>query len=172
MRRQRLEALINQLSSSPNRDSYHNRQILATAKYCLHQLRMQAQRERTAAERDYLSGYFSYGQRYDRSLFDSGNGGGGSSSTSPTTTPSSITPLNRAPYSASSFGINATTSSSSTPQQQLHYHLHHSSGVNESPPSYESLMTKSSSLPSYCHLSNVNDISSHGSKDDSIDRSK
>lgn len=163
-RQQRLETLISQLSSSPNRDSYTNRQILITAKLCLHHLRNQIQRERnsTMTEREYLNNYFSYGQRYDRSLFDTN----ASASTSASTTPSSIMPLTSSNHhSSSSFAIDACNSNSppqlNTTYDYYFHHQHAYSNINEQPPSYESLMTKSSSLPSYCNVS-INPESKNG----------
>lgn len=197
-RRQRLEALIGQLSASPNRNSYHNRQILTTAKYCLHQLRSQQQQQQqqynrhrynnnnntsNTAEREYLNSYFSYGPRYDRSLFDATTSS--TSSTSNSSTPSSITPLAAAapsfnsPQSSSFLLLDENTTPNrggllnSDVYLDYHYlmHNHHHSTANEMPPPYESLMTKSSSLPSYCHLSNHSNLDDLTESKTDLDRS-
>jgi hypothetical protein len=129
--REHLEALINQLTIGSNRDSRHNQQILNAAKHCLNQLR-----QRSDQERDHLNNYFSFSNRYDRMLFQNGYDSCSNNSTQ-TTSPSSTTPC--------AFEV----SFDSLVENVQNYRK------NELPPSYESLITKSSSLPSYCHVNNI-----------------
>lgn len=170
-RREQLEALINQLSLAPNRDSYHNQQILNTAKYCLHQLRQQARQ--VNRERDYLNSYFSFSNRYDGTLLDGSSSHPCSrNSTQTTNTPSSTTPLTNRQLDCNHLANDLVISSSSSSMVDNNqngggrrcgggvgdthrtYNCYTGDG-NELPPSYDSLMTKSSSLPSYCHLNRI-----------------
>lgn len=145
--KENLEALINQLSLGPNRDLRHNQQILNAAKYCLNQLRRQARANREIdriRERDYLSNYFTYSNRYDRTLFQ--NPGYDSRNSTQTNSPSSNSP----PFTDFVHAISTTSSTSSLSEAQSS--IFNFFNTNELPPSYESLMTKSSSLPSYYNV--------------------
>lgn len=129
--RENLSALMNQLSDGEARTARQNQQIIDTAKYCLQQLRQNSRQSRHNRENECLNNYYSFNSRYDRSMSARNS--------------SHVAHLSN---QAQTNCIQECVSSSSS---ILSNHFN----SNELPPSYESLMTKSSSLPSYCHLAKV-----------------
>lgn len=153
-------SLIAQLANGEARTPAQHQQMIDTAKYCLQQLRLQTRLARNNIynnhanrEHDYLSNYFTFNSRYDRdqpanTTLELSCSRNATTAFSPTDNslpiPESLSSLSNADNSYNNQSVYNFLNATSMGYQRT--------SINEQPPPYESIMTKSSSLPSYCTI--------------------